>query len=77
MLETCRARSPRSTRRTVDAEVFGRPESVPSRTARRRRCSCCSTRCCGPGDQVIAFNLGWQPLMGLPPGLGASVTVLP
>lgn len=28
MLEACRARSPRSTRRTVDAEVFGRPESV-------------------------------------------------
>ncbi|MEV7061132.1 aminotransferase class I/II-fold pyridoxal phosphate-dependent enzyme [Streptomyces microflavus] len=54
----------------------GRSRS-PSRTARRRRCSCCSTRCCSPGDQVIAFNPGWQPLMGLPPRLGASVTVLP
>lgn len=30
-----------------------------------------------PGDQVIAFNPGWQPLMGLPPRIGASVTVLP
>lgn len=26
---------------------------------------------------MIAFNPGWQPLMGLPPRLGASVTVLP
>lgn len=28
MLEACRARSPRSARRTAEAEVFGRPESV-------------------------------------------------
>lgn len=77
MLEACRARSPRSTRRTVDAEVFGRPESVTVTHGAQEALFLLFDALLRPGDQVIAFNPGWQPLMGLPPRLGASVTVLP
>ncbi|MEU3837669.1 hypothetical protein [Streptomyces microflavus] len=77
MLETCRARSPRSTRRTVDAGVFGRPESVTVTYGAQEALFLLFAALLRPGAQVIAFIPGWQPLMGLPPGLGASVTVLP
>jgi len=77
MLETCRARSPRSTRRTVDAEVFGRPESVTVTHGAQEALFLLFDALLRRGDQVIAFNSGWQPLLGLPPRLGASVTVLP
>lgn len=51
MLETCRARSPRSTRRTVDAEVFGRPESVTVTYGVQEALFRCSPRCCGPAPR--------------------------
>ncbi|SCK46285.1 Aspartate/methionine/tyrosine aminotransferase [Streptomyces sp. WMMB 714] len=55
----------------------GRPESVTVTHGAQEALFLLFDVLLRPGDQVIAFNPGWQPLLDLPPRLDASVTVLP
>ncbi|MGW1836121.1 pyridoxal phosphate-dependent aminotransferase [Streptomyces sp. NPDC002067] len=55
----------------------GRPESVTVTHGAQEALFLLFDVLLRPGDQVIAFNPGWQPLLDLPGRLGASVTVLP
>ncbi|MFE4176752.1 pyridoxal phosphate-dependent aminotransferase [Streptomyces sp. NPDC056909] len=55
----------------------GRPESVTVTHGAQEALFLLFDVLLRPGDQVIAFNPGWQPLLDLPPRHGARVTVLP